>query len=131
MNTELDEVREPGFGQRLEARKQLAVYAKATLGAGFQELIATRLGTSLRGVASAIERVVVRFEDLNGPKGGPDTSCRIQLALSGHPPLVVEARGEGEAHAFRLAVPKLATALRRRRERGFSGQRRGRFVVTA
>jgi hypothetical protein len=43
----------------------------------------------------------------------------------------VEARGEGEAHAFRLAVPKLATALRRRRGRGLSGLRRARWVVTA
>lgn len=130
MNAQLDEVRELGFGQRLTVGTQLAVYAKATLGAGFQELIATRLGASLRGVANSIERAVVRFEDLNGPKGGPDTACRIQLAMSGHPLLVVEARGEGEAHAFRLAVPRLAAALRRHRGRGFSGQRRGRFVPT-
>jgi hypothetical protein len=130
MNAEVDEVRELGSGQRLTVGTRLGVYAKATLGAGFQELIATRLAASLGGVASAVERVVVRFEDLNGPKGGPDMACRIQLALSGHPPLVVEARGEGEAHAFRLAVPRLAAALRRRRGRGFSGQRRGRVVVT-
>jgi len=101
------------------------VYAKGTVGAGFQELIAERLGATLRGLEGRIERVVVRFEDLNGPKGGPDTSCRIHLALIGLPALVVEARGDGEAHAFRLAVPRLAAALDRRR-----GRDRGRSRAT-
>ncbi|HEV8551060.1 MAG TPA: hypothetical protein VGQ57_18560 [Polyangiaceae bacterium] len=117
MNTHLYDVRERGLAHRLEAGTQLAVYAKGTVGAGFRELIATRLGASLRGVESRVERVVVRFEDLNGPKGGADTACRIHLTLSGQPVLVVEARGEGEAHAFRLAVPRLAAALVRRRGR--------------
>jgi hypothetical protein len=80
-------------------------------------LITSKVEALLRGVDSRMERVFVRFEDLNGPKGGDDTACRIQVALSGQPPLVVEARGEGEAHAFRLAVPKLATALNRQRDR--------------
>lgn len=114
MNTTLDEVRERGF---LAVGAQLSVNAKATVGAGFQELIARRLEASLRGVEARIERVVVRFEDLNGPKGGPDTSCRIQVALHGQPLIVVEARGEGEAHAFRLAIPRFASALERRRGR--------------
>jgi hypothetical protein len=121
MNTQLDEVLERGFRHGLELGTQLAVHAKGTVGAGFQELIATRLGASLRGVESRVERAVVRFEDLNGPKGGPDTACRIHLTLSRQPVLVVEARGEGEAHAFRLAIPRLAAALERRR-----GRERGR-----
>jgi hypothetical protein len=93
------------------------VYARETVGAGFQELIAARLAALLRGIAGRVERIVVRFEDLNGPKGGSDTACRIQLAVSGQPLLVVEARGEGEAHAFRLALPRLTGALNRRRGR--------------
>lgn len=125
MNTQLDEVRERGGRERLDLGKELTVYAKGTIGAGFRELIATRLAASLRGVESRVERVVVRFEDLNGPKGGPDTACRIHLTLRGHPVLVVEARAEGEAHAFRLAVPRLEAALDRRR-----GRARGRSRAT-
>jgi hypothetical protein len=103
--------------QSLEFGAQLAVYSKQTLGAGFQDLIAARLSATLRGIDTRVERVVVRFEDLNGPKGGSDTACRIQLVLSGRPVLVVEARAEGEARAFRLALPRLATALARQRDR--------------
>jgi hypothetical protein len=117
MKTQLDDVRERETGYRLEVGTQLAVYARETVGSGFQALIAERLGAALRGIAGRVERVVVRFEDLNGPKGGSDMSCRIQLAVSGQPLLVVEARGEGEAHAFRLALPRLTAALNRRRGR--------------
>jgi hypothetical protein len=96
---------------------RLAIHGDRPLGAGFQGLIATRIGAALRGIDSRLERVVVRFEDLNGPKGGDDTACRIQVALSGQRPVIVEARAEGEAHAFRLAVPKLTAALNRQRDR--------------
>ena len=125
MNTQLDQVRERGEGYRLGLGKELTVYAKGTLGAGFLELIATRLAASLRGVEGRLDRVVVRFEDLNGPKGGADMACRIHVTLHGHSVLVVEARGEGEAYAFRRAVPRLEAALGRRR-----GRDRGRSRAT-
>jgi hypothetical protein len=95
---------------------RFAVHGPRTLGMGFQDLVAARLAAALRG-ESRVERVVVRFEDLNGPKGGEDTACRIQVALSGLPVIVVEARAEGEAQAFRLALPKLNAALHRQLDR--------------
>jgi hypothetical protein len=98
------------------AGTRFAVHGTHTLGVGFQDLVAARLAAALRG-ESRVERVVVRFEDLNGPKGGEDTACRIQVALSGLPVIVVEARAEGEAQAFRLALPKLNAALHRQLDR--------------
>src|SRR5262245_13157255 len=100
-----------------ELGTHLAIYSKQTLGSGFQTLIARRLAAVVRGIDTRIERVVVRFEDLNGPKGGSDISCRIQLVLSGRPVIVVEARAEDEARAFGLALSSLANALTRRRDR--------------
>jgi ribosome-associated translation inhibitor RaiA len=97
--------------------EQLSVHATWPLGEGFRHLIEARLSATLRGLDSRLGRVVVRFEDLNGPKGGEDTACRIQIALNGHSVLVVEARAEGEEHAFRLAVPKLTAALNRQLDR--------------
>jgi len=108
---------ELGLGHIGGAGTTFAAHGPRPLGAGFQSLIATRLAGVLRGVESRVERVVVRFEDLNGPKGGDDTACRIQVALSGQPMLVVEARAAGEAHAFRLAAPKLNAALNRQLDR--------------
>ena len=123
MGTPQDEISTPeGHEERLEFGQQLTVHA-TTLGAGFRRLMATRLSTALRGVGQDLERVVVRFEDLNGPKGGVDTACRIQLTVRGRPVLVAEARADGEARAFRLALPRLATALARQRGRDRSHSR--------
>jgi hypothetical protein len=111
VSNELDSTPARGSG------RALAVYSKQTLGQGFVALIEQRLGAVLRGVGPRVERVTVRFEDLNGPKGGVDMACRIQLRLSGQPTLVVEARAEGEAAAFRLALPRLVAALDRQLSR--------------
>lgn len=100
-----------------ELSKYLAVYSKDRLAPELQSLVAARLAAALRGMDTSVERIVVRFEDLNGPKGGDDTSCRIQVSVSGRRPIVVEAIARGEGRAFRLALPRLTTAFCRERER--------------
>ena len=95
----------------------LAISSKRTIGSGFQELMQQRLAAALRGIGSRVERVAVRFEDLNGPKGGVDTACRIRLSVSGQPVLVVEGRAEDERRAFLLALPRLVAALNRQLNR--------------
>ena len=112
VSNELDSAPAPRSGMAL------AVYSKQTLGQGFVRLMEQRLAAALtRSGGSGVERVTVRFEDLNGPKGGVDTACRIQLKLSAQPTLVVEARAEGVAPAFRLALPRLVAALDRQLSR--------------
>jgi ribosome hibernation promoting factor len=108
---QISSVPEPGTPQ---SGMPLAMDSKSTLGAGFQSLVEQRLAAAVRGLGSRVERVSVRFEDLNGPKGGIDTACRIQLVLSGKPVLVVEGRAEDEARAFRIALPRLIAALDKR-----------------
>ena len=95
----------------------LQVVSRRTVGAGFLHLMDQRLSSAFRGLSSRVDRVTVRFEDLNGPKGGVDTACRIQLLISGQPPLVVEGRAEDEARAFRVALPRLVAALDRQLSR--------------
>lgn len=108
---------EPTSALPLRKGRPLSIYSKQTLGQGFVSLMEQRVDTLLRGLDSRVERVTVRFEDLNGPKGGVDTACRIQLTLSGRPLLIVEARAEDEAQAFRLALSRLGAALDRQRQR--------------
>src|SRR4051812_30396948 len=48
--------------------------------------------------ARAIQLVVIRFEDVNGSKGGVDKCCRIEVLVSGSPPVVVE-EVEGDLRA--------------------------------
>lgn len=37
-----------------------------------------------------IRRVVMRFSDINGPRGGADKCCHLQVVLAGLPDVVVE-----------------------------------------
>ncbi|MEJ2426838.1 MAG: HPF/RaiA family ribosome-associated protein [Candidatus Thiodiazotropha sp.] len=37
-----------------------------------------------------IQRVVIRLSDINGPRGGADKRCRLQVVLSGLPDVVIE-----------------------------------------
>ncbi len=95
----------------------LAWYSKTAIRSGFRRLMAQRLGAALRGWESRVERLSVRFEDLNGPKGGVDTACRIQVTLSAQPIVVVEGRGETAPQAFRLALRRLGAAIDRQFDR--------------
>ena len=49
-----------------------------------------RLGFTLARGGNRIGRVVVRLSDLNGPRGGIDKRCRIEIRLGGLPAVVVE-----------------------------------------
>lgn len=52
--------------------------------------IERRLRFALSRVSQRISRVVVRLSDMNGPRGGTDKHCSIQVHLFNLPPVVVE-----------------------------------------
>ena len=72
-----------------------------------------KLGMKLGKFARAIERVSVRIEDVNGPRGGVDKLCRIKVVLSGLPSVVVEQQHESLHAAMDLALQRTETAVRR------------------
>jgi hypothetical protein len=58
-----------------------------------------------------VERGTVRFEDINGPRGGVGTECRIKLVLSGRPSVQAHDRARGPWSAFSGASFKVRRAL--------------------
>lgn len=78
-----------------------------------REYIRRKLGRKLGKFASAIERVSVRVEDVNGPRGGVDHVCRIKAVLSGRPSIVVERRADSLAAAVEAALTAVESAVRR------------------
>jgi ribosome-associated translation inhibitor RaiA len=79
--------------------------------------IRSQLGRALRPMATRIERVSLRFDDVNGPRGGIDTRCRVRVVLSGQDSVMVEQRGRSAEHAIALATPRLRRSLQRSVER--------------
>lgn len=75
------------------------------------------LGRRLGAFARAIERVAVRFRDVNGPRGGEDIECTIQVVLTGRPDVVVHALADEPREAFDAANKSLGQAVRRDLER--------------
>lgn len=91
--------------------------AGVTLDDDERTYIRRRLGMKLGKFADDIERVTVRVEDVNGPRGGVDTSCRIKVVLSGLPSVTVETRGVTLADTVNRALAGAERAVRRNVQR--------------
>lgn len=78
-----------------------------------QQRVRAKLGRALSPMATRIERVSVRFDDVNGPRGGVATRCRARVVLSGMDSVVVEERGRNPTHAVALVAPVLQRSLKR------------------
>jgi ribosome-associated translation inhibitor RaiA len=90
--------------------------------------IQRKLGMKLGKFATSIERVTVRVEDVNGPRGGIDHECRVKVVLSDQPSVVFAERDASLAAAIDRALAGsergVRRALRRRRMKGLKGARR-------
>jgi hypothetical protein len=76
------------------------------------------LGRRLARFGPWIERVDVRFKDINGPaRGGADTRCRINLTVSGRPSVFAEERAHDADRALFRAASSVSRAMARSVER--------------
>ncbi len=92
-----------------------------------RDRIRTKVRTRFAKFSAAIERISVRVEDVNGPRGGVDQLCRIKVVLSRFPSVVLERRGttleESVDGAIDGAVRTVRRQLQRRRMRPLRGRR--------
>jgi len=77
-----------------------------------------RLGERLGKFAGHIERLSVRFEDVNGPRGGVDVACRIKAVVGGLPSPVVTELAKSPGQAFDRAGQRFERVVRRAIGRG-------------
>lgn len=87
------------------------------LGVVERDYIRLKLSRKLGKYASSIERISVRIEDVNGPRGGVDQSCRIKSVLRGLSSVVFESRNESLNAAVDAALSGAERAVRRTLER--------------
>ncbi len=79
--------------------------------------IHVRCGFKLGKFAERIERVSVRLEDVNGPKGGASRRCAVKVVLTRHESVVVEVVDVDHRAAFDHAIDSAERAVRRSLDR--------------
>jgi ribosomal subunit interface protein len=73
-----------------------------------------RLGFALSAGADQIQRVLVRLSDSNGPRGGVDKCCQIQLVLPRQADIVIQDTEVNLYAAIDRAANRAGRALNRR-----------------
>jgi len=79
--------------------------------------VVRRLRFALDRTHQSVNAVVVRITDQNGPKGGIDKQCRIQLRIPGLPPVVVNGKAASILEAVDVTAHRAAQAIARHLER--------------
>ena len=79
-------------------------------GALWQQRCLDRMRRALRRMHGAVAQVRVRLEDINGPDGGVDKRCRVEVAVIGQEPVAVTAT----ARSWQSSIEAAATVLRQR-----------------
>jgi putative sigma-54 modulation protein len=57
---------------------------------GLREHVARRLAYALNHGIDSVSRIVVRLSDVNGPRGGVDKRCGIEIRLKGSTAVAIE-----------------------------------------
>ena len=69
---------------------------------------------SMSACAAQVERLTVRIKDINGPKGGYDKECCVEVTLANYSPIVVSKRSSDAYESIRKALGRASrTTLRK------------------
>ena len=85
-----------------------------TLTRALRDHVQRRLGFALSTGSHHLQRVLVRLSDSNGPRGGTEKRCSIQLILPHQANIVVEGTESSLYAAIDRAAHRAGRTLRRR-----------------
>ena len=86
--------------------------------AQLRELAVKRLQFVLRRLHSLVPRARVRLSDVNGPRGGVDKRCQIELNTEGAGTVVITALARDWRTALDSAMARAARSLAHNWQRG-------------
>ena len=94
---------------------QILIQARGfDLSPGLREHIERRLRFALDRTHYHVRRVSVGLSDLNGPRGGEDKCCRVQVAMAGAADVIVQDIESDLYVAIDRAVDRAGRTLARR-----------------
>lgn len=89
-----------------------------TLTEGLRDYARNRLACSLSHGEVHVVRVIMRLSDINGPRGGEDKRCHLEVRLKGLPGVVVEDTQTDLYLAIDRAAERAGRTLARHMARG-------------
>ena len=94
---------------------QIVIHAHGfTLTGALEKHVHRRLAFSFSRLSARLRRVHVRLSDLNGPRGGVDKRCLIEVCLDGLPTVVIQDVQSDMYSAIDRAAGRAARTVLRR-----------------
>jgi ribosome hibernation promoting factor len=93
--------------------------------------IVQRIRRALFGVQTSPVHVHVTFSDVNGPKGGLDVRCAIDVKIPQMPPLHAEEAAERDVTAFDRSAAMISRRIAEQLERRQESARRPKKYYAA
>ena len=98
---------------------------------GFKPAIESRLAKAVGHAPARPTSALVKFVDVNGPKGGVDIRCSLTLRMPPRKEVHVEAMGSTPELAFNAAADVFDRRLQRQVGRAVTAQRRPKKYFVA
>jgi putative sigma-54 modulation protein len=95
---------------------------------GLREYVERRLSFVFGSTRRSVRRISVRLSDENGPRGGDDMRCRMQVSLADAPSVVIEDTEASLYVAIDRAADRIGRAVARRIERLRKNRRSPRLL---
>lgn len=110
---------------------QIDIQARSfSLTDALQDYAIQKLKASLSCCDDHLQRVVMRLSDINGPRGGRDKHCHIQVVLAGLPDVIIEDTEEEMYSAIDLATERAGRAVNRKVEKQQTLLRQNRRTIS-
>ena len=74
----------------------------------------SQIRKSMASCARSVELMTVRLKDINGPKGGVDKECIVEVKVANRPPVVVRKRNSDAYQGIRQALARAARVTLRK-----------------
>jgi len=88
-----------------------------------------RIRAALTRFDARIMRVSLWLSDVNGPKGGTDKTCQVQIVMNGKPDVVIEETRETLYVAINRALERAGQVVVRRLDRNRTRGKRSALLL--
>ena len=109
---------------------QVIVESPDPQAAEMREFAERRVRFSMRRLSWLVPRVKVHLSDVNGPRGGVDKRCQVQLVADGRPDVVVTSVARDWRSALQSALGRAVRSLLHNWQRSHKLPRARPAVIT-